>query len=271
MNTWLRRLELAQDGWTTHLQFSETGVTSGMHAFGCWAKTWHWHGRVAEVCLHDHAIGVLDDPEFLERSARAVSRVHEACFRAKSEYPQSVPHIGERLDDGRLGLYESKHATDQLRPPEDRFRPTESLPEDMSGYAELEGDLHLSSLKDAALSGLHVEDRLNHYFGRARYASDCQSREWGYLTRICPRKVGDLRVKFAPQEASTRILHESVVSAHVRSTAKSMLDLFATFAPGGARHDPETNGLPSGFSTLDEYRAEQEARKAALHNDEPDL
>lgn len=268
---WQTRLALARLGIHTDSRLSTTGIRneSGFErAYGLWAKSWYWQGWISEVSFHDHAIIDLRDRADCHRQIeRCHHRVLEVVERGLREFPDSIPCLShQKRDDGMLGLVESSWAMQNLEGRERDNYPTELLPEGLE-EAELpprprqEGYIE-AQLVNADL-GLHVEDQLNTYTGRARYARDCKDRNWHYVQRVAVRKSADHSVKFQPTEFTSLLLTESEVTEFSKTTGAMMANLFASYAPGGSRHGLTEYNLPPGFATLDEYRAEQESRRCA--------
>lgn len=81
MSTWIYRLSLARQGWTSQLRLTRHGVRrseDNIVAAGFWAKTWYWSGGISDICLHDHAMIDLNHPDANAHVAAIIRNVGEA-------------------------------------------------------------------------------------------------------------------------------------------------------------------------------------------------
>ena len=261
VNAWELRLDLAIRGWHTELRMTRMGVGNcdpNITSFGVWATRKYWQGRHADICLHDHDTVDLNAKDAIQKMMRCLENVHEACLRAAIDFPDEIPCLKDRNADGSLGLVVNTWEMQHARAPCDDLIPTEHLPDDAKGHGD--GNCHMVALRAAAVAGLHVEDSLNPYFGRSRYAGDCKDRDWGYKLRLAIRKIDDVTVTFRPHEFTTHLLHESAITSLITSSSSAILVLFRDFAPGGCRDGMTSNGLPPGFQLLQEFIAERDAK-----------
>jgi len=242
MSAWPDRLHLARQGWVTDIRLSRMGIFSAPpshQSFGFWAKRPDWHGRWGEVCLHEHVTIDLEDPETATRiMAEASASVREACDRAWAVYTDSVPC--QRMDrdpGGALGLTVSTWTTTNWKTCQLRPAPIEKIAEGMEGLSPDGDEPQLRAVLDLVAAGLHVEDRLDPWFGPARFVNDTSPRDWGYRTRIAVREQCETRVVFRPVETTTRLLDEGSATGLLRTSGQALIDLFARCAPA----------IPPGF------------------------
>ena len=260
---WEVRVGLARRGWQTELRLTRTGLTrtdKDRVAAGLWARTMHWAGGIAEVCLHEHAIFDPASPKAPARLIDLIRRVDRLCAKAEREFPDTVPcQMTERDEDGLLRLAENemltRHLTDQKRD----LTPSENIPEGMGAGL----DAHVMALLSAARDGLHVEDSINPYFGPSRYARDCENRNWGYRLRVAVRESDGVKVSFRPQEFTTRLLAPRAIVGLISGSRTSLLDLFRLYGSDGPLDGVTRNGLPPGFETLKEAIAARDKEMAA--------
>lgn len=263
-DSWTARIDLARRHWRTRTSLDANGIRQRSPTdmvFGVWANANHWAGDVSDVCLHEHLRVDLADPESVTRISAAVLRIHEACLRAERDFPDQVPCMGERLEDGRLGLAISTWHTQNLRPPQDDYRPSEAIPEGVEIASRADPDLWVRTIRDLRLAGLHVEDHLNPWAGPPRTARDCQNRSWQYDFRIQMRDTPEGRVEFRPKRFRSEELSEPVIAGQLRAAADGIRALHALYAPGGACAGTTPNGLPPGTRLLSEVIAERETRE----------
>ena len=260
---WDMRLNLAADGWATTVGVSRIGAGPGRVAVGAWATTWKWSGRIARVCLHDHALFPEDDRDALRRALGQVcGSVLEACSRARTEFPDAVPcQLAGRDPQGRIFLavnsFETPHLEEQSVM---SWRPA-ALP--VPGQAR---GLWEDAFLDAALTpGVEFEDRLDPYGGPPVLVRDPGPATWRHVPRVHVRERGGIRVaaKFHVPEASFLRLDEASVAGHVRGFLASVLARFDAHAPGGSRSGETDNGLPPGHETLEEMRARLDRERRA--------
>lgn len=262
-------MSLARRGWQTELRLTRSGLASSDQdrvAAGCWARTMHWSGGIAEVCLHEHAIFDPASPEAPARLRDLIDRVDELCRKAEREFPDTVPcQVVERGEDGLLRLavntFQTKHLLDQNR----TLTPSETIPVGV----ETGPDAHLLGLLAAARDGLHVEDALNPHFGAPRYVRDCENRKWGYRLRLAVREANGVKVSFGPSEFTTRLLAPRAVSGLICGSKAALLDLFRAYGLEGELTGSTLNGLPPGFETLREAVAAREAKSVTSVSEEP--
>ena len=263
MTPWEIRVGLARRGWQTELRLTRTGLARSDQdrvSAGCWARTWHWAGGIAEVCLHEHAIFDPASPEAPARLGQLIGRVDRLCAKAERDFPEAVPcQLMERGEDGLLLLAENDFQTRHLRDQRRDLFPSENI---LDGV-EAGPDAHLFALRVGAQDRLEVEDSLNPYFGRTRFARDCENRDWGYKLRLAVREFGGEKVSYRPQEFTTRLLAPRAVSGLIGGSKASLLDLFRSYGPEGELAGATPNGLPPGFETLAEMMAMRRAEGAA--------
>ena len=269
--SWQTRLDLARRGWHTELRFSRDGIkpsTDSTFACGIWARRHYWNGWIANICLHAHDIFDCAADDAAQRTAAVIENLAEVCTRAEAEYPDQIPcqTVG-RDDQGRIKLavseWEMRHV-DHHRP---KLYPTEAISPALDICAP--GDGHIDHLLAALSQGLEVEDSINSYFGHARFARDCKNRQWGYRLRISKRRAADgTRITYRPQVFTCESLHETHAASLVEGASAGMNRLFARYAAGGDMQGATPNGLPPSMTTLAEYRAAQEAEKAARNRDD---
>lgn len=260
---WGVRIGMARRGWQTELRLTRSGLARSDQdrvAAGCWARTMHWAGGIAEVCLHEHAIFNPDSPEAPARLIDLIRRVDRLCRKAEREFPDTVPcQLMERDEDGLLRLAESEMLTRHLRDQRLDLTPSENIPQGV----EAGPDAHVMAILAAARDGLHVEDSINPYFGPSRYSRDCENRNWGYRLRLAVREVNGVKVSFRPQEFTTRLLAPRAISGLISGSRTSILDLFRLYGPEGDLAGVTSNGQPPGFETLKEAIAARERELAA--------
>lgn len=262
--SWQCRVSLARMGIHTDTRLNTMGIgnESGFErSYGVWGKTWFWQGWITELCIHGHALIDLRHPDdAIGKMTRLHQKVLEAFKRAQVDFPDSIPCMAHKpREDGLIGLVENSWETERATQNPRRHWPTEVLAEGIEASTGdetlLRRQLHLSS------KGLHVEDALNTYTSPGRMLHDCKDRTWQFKTRIAVREFQDEKISFKPQEFSTRYLEEESASSLSQTAGDILLESFATYAPGGPKHGATGNGLPPGFKTLAEFRAEEEARK----------
>jgi len=250
---WTTRLALARSGWMTEIRLDRSGLGAdpgARIACGAWARRHDWKGWVADVVLHAHAIVDLKAEDIAEGMSRTFVRLQDACIRAEAEFVETIPCMTTRLGpEGKLELAENRWELDQVRNTARDVFPSEALPEDVRPYGA-EGEIHLEALCRLAQLGLHVEDSLNPYFGPARLIRDCKNREWGYRLRIAVREAEGRRIRFQPQEISTRILHEEVVASITENAGAALTGLFAGTADAPRSGTDSGTALPPGFAFL---------------------
>lgn len=263
--TWECRVALARMGIHTDARITTSGIrneSGHQRAYGLWGKTWHWNGWISEVCLHDHAIiDLRDEAECMEKIARVHERVLEAFERGLRDYPDCIPCLSlEKREDGWLGLIRSSWETDRSCDRPREHYPTENIP----AGAEIpeDGEVLVRAQLENARKGLDVEDYLNTFTGRARYASDCKDRDWQFATRLAVREQDGVRVTYRPREVSINMLSEAMAADLAKNTGGALLQLFSDYGNDGRHAGKTSNGLPPGFTTLDEYWAEQDRRTA---------
>lgn len=242
MSAWPDRLHLARKGWVTDIRLSRMGIASAPQShqsFGFWAKRPDWHGRWGEVCLHDHVTVNLEDPEAALRSmAQASASVREACDRAWETYRDAVPCPRmDRDPDGGIGLTVSTYHTKHWEGCTLRPSPVEKIPDGLEALSPDVGEPQLRAVLDLVAAGLHVEDRLDPWFGPSRFVHDTSPRDWGYRTRLARKQQGETRVVFRPTETTTRLLDEMSVTGLLLTSGQALTDLFARCLPA----------LPPGF------------------------
>lgn len=240
---------------------------------GLWAKTSFWGGGIADVCLHTHGKfdGSASRDDRIDLINRMTARLHETCDRARLTFPNSVPCQGLGRDEqGGIPLLENAGETGRLLESPRDIHPTEDLPEDLSAILDGDAPGLAGALVDAARDGTAVEDRLDPYFGPSRMLRDCQDRKWGYRLFLVPREFRGERIEYNRQELASRQLSEDFLCDLTRSSSASLIRMLEAHAPGGARHDPDGNGLPPGFRTVKEGIAAREAENQARCLPEPD-
>jgi hypothetical protein len=260
---WGVRIGMARRGWQTELRLTRSGLArtdEDRVAAGCWARTMHWAGGIAEVCLHEHAIFDPASPEAPARLADLIRRLDRLCLKAERDFPDTVPcQLMERGEDGLLRLAVNTFQTGHLTPQIRDLSPSEAIPPGV----EAGPDAHLLALLIAARDGLETEDSLNPHFGRPRYVRDCENRDWGYKLRLTVRKENGIKVSFRPQEFTTRLLAPQVISGLIYGSKTVLHDLFRAYGPEGDLAGVTPNGLPPGFETLAETIAAREKEMAA--------
>lgn len=260
---WGTRVGLARRGWQTELRLTRTGLARSDEdrvSAGCWARTMHWAGGIAEVCLHEHAIFDPASPEAPARLMDLIRRLDRLCAKAERDFPDTVPcQLMEREEDGLLRLAQNEMQTRHLSDQERDLTPSENIPPGV----ETGPDAHLFALLIAARDGLEAEDALNPHFGRSRYARDCEDRDWGYKLRLAVREANGVKVCFRPQEFTTRLLAPRAISGLISGSRTSLLDLFRLYGTEGELAGATPNGLPPGFETLQEAIAARKAEEAA--------
>ncbi len=268
MKPWADRLELARAGWKTDIHISRHGVgkkREGCLSCGVWAKTNYWHGRITDICIHDHGIFEPNHQDIAVGLSKLIANVKEACIRAVDEFPDSVPCVSVPLyrEDGSIRLVESGLETSHFKKGHAEHFPTEAIPEGMESGAYTVAGGHLEAMATAALKDCHVEDSLNPYFGRHRYMYDCKDRDWGYKLRIAPLEFDGTKISFKPFEYSTTYLQEGAITKMISTSAHELrMDLF-NYGKNGI-HQRRSNGLPPGMITLEEYRQKEEERISSL-------
>jgi len=263
ISPWGTRVGLARRGWQTELRLTRSGLGRSDEdrvAAGCWARTMHWAGGIAEVCLHEHTIFDPASPEAPARLADLIRRLDRLCLKAEREFPDTVPcQLMERGEDGLLCLAVNTFQTGHLTPQNRDLSPSEAIPPGV----ETGPDAHLLALLIAARDGLETEDSLNPHFGRPRYVRDCENRDWGYKLRLTVRKTNGIKVSYRPQEFTTRLLAPRAISGLIGGSRTVLSDLFRTYGPEGDLSGVTSNGLPPGFETLQEAIAARKAEEAA--------
>ncbi|MFZ3584272.1 hypothetical protein ACOI1H_19220 [Loktanella sp. DJP18] len=246
---WSDRIALTRAGWRTEMRFTRNGIASENphnRACGVWASRSDWHGVIADVYLHHHAILDLDDPDIHQKLTQLWSELRALCVRAVHTFEKDVPCI--IIKDGTLDLAVNRYASDLSAEDTRDVFPTEDLPVHLEYAVIWDGNDHLAALVDAARAGLHVEDSLNPWFGRSRMIRDCKDRTWGYRLRLTQRDSGDVKVVFKPVTFSVETLHEDCLRALVVASHASINRLFARFAAGGADDGTTDNALPPGHA-----------------------
>lgn len=252
MTAWASRLELARDGWATECRITEVGLgreRAGTHrAVGVWARTWFWSGWITEVCLHAHAIAPLAEAGIEASIDAVVADVLEACRRARAEFRDSIPCLGQGRDrEGRLKLAENSWAMGLVRDTVRRPHPLERIP----GADTSAPDVPLSRLlaRTAAEQGpfghLHVEDRLSGTYGPPQLLRDMTSRSWGYEVALAPRSWAGRPLRFKPFRRDGPDLGEKEAGQHIRETRAALDALFGLSSPGAS-------ALPEGYAWRDE-------------------
>lgn len=262
---WIDRVALARQGWHTEIRLTTQGIgqqPAGVVAAGCWARTNYWTGWITDICLHDHANIDLREADAAARLYALIASVRHTCERAAREFPDSIPcQTHPKQADGLIALAENSWDMRDIAARMRDSHPTEAIPE---GIEDAPATLpHLDRLICAALDGLHVEDAVTPHIGRARYARDCQNRDWGYRLRLAKRHSGDIKVAFRPMSFQVESLHEELVSSLTQSAHEGLSRLFSRHAPGGDLQGSTANHLPAGVRTLADHMAENDARIAA--------
>jgi hypothetical protein len=270
---WGIRVGLARRGWQTELRLTRTGLGRSDEdrvAAGFWARTMHWAGGIAEVCLHEHAIFDPASPEARAQLEGLVRRLDRLCLKAERDFQDTVPcQLMERGDDGLLVLAVNTFQTGHLIPQNRNLHPSEAIPPGV----ETGPDAHLLALLIAARDGLEAEDSLNPHFGRSRYARDCENRDWGYKLRLAVREANGVKVSYRPQEFTTRLLAPRAISGLIGGSKTVLSDLFRAYGAEGDLAGVTSNGFPPGFETLAEMivaRKAEEAARLAEREEDPD-
>jgi hypothetical protein len=273
ITAWGIRVGLARRGWQTELRLTRTGLgrsDGDRVSAGFWARTMHWAGGIAEVCLHEHAIFDLAAPDAVSRLTDLIDLVDRLCRRSQREFPDTVPcQLMERGEDGLLVLAVNTFQTGHLIPQNRNLHPSEAIPPGV----ETGPDAHLLALLIAARNGLEVEDSLNPHFGWSRYARDCENRDWGYKLRFAVREANGIKVAYRPQEFTTRLLAPRAISGLIGGSKTVLSDLFRAYGPEGDLAGATSNGFPPGFETLAEMivaRKAEEAARLAEREEDPD-
>lgn len=251
MGLWRDRVQLAARGWNTDLRVEVE--RKGSCRIGLWAKSWFWRGQVAEVSIHAHDVSPPgDDAIGLQaRLDKLSSRVCEAIDRAAIEIGDAVPCVTGVLPDGRIQL--GRHALEtrgiargsQVDPPVQAIRFSTDGPES-GAYRSALADIIASRTFD-------WRDALNNH-AEPRVIRDPAPREWQFVCQPQLRWIDGARVRAAHYrhtEFSTRLVDESVAARLTGMAAAALRDLLADHAPHGLRHDPDLDGLPPGFSRVE--------------------
>jgi hypothetical protein len=272
--TWECRVALARLGIHTDARITTVGIRNESgheRAYGLWGKTWYWQGWVTDVSLHDHTIIDLRDEEAcVAKITRVHQRVLEAFERGLREYPDCIPCLSHKeQEDGLLGLtksgWESENICDRPR----EHYPTENIP--AGAETPEDGEALVRAQLENARKGLDVEDHLNTYTGPVRYIHDCKDRDWQFATRLTVRNHDGVQVTYRPREVAINMLSEAMAAELAKNTGEALLQLFSSYGAGGIHEGKTSNGLPPGFITLEEYRAEQDRRMAEIADDTGEL
>lgn len=211
MNFWEQRVELAEARFTTRFEVSSHGRGRGRVGVGVWAKTWHWGDMINDVCFHAHVpIAETETREdLIWAMAKAGDLVHEASFRARKAFPDTIPCQVPGLNpDGTIKIVLASYNTEKARehrldkgydqthfPPQD----ADLLPRREGGEAYLDTILALLSER-ARETGLRFDwqDDLNPY-AEPRYARDPRPEVWQYVANPRIRSFAQTRVSAAGQ------------------------------------------------------------------------
>lgn len=264
MTCWRDRVALARAGWATEIRLSADGIRSkpeGVFACGFWARSSYWKGWISDIRIHDHAILDLRQKGAAAQVAALAANVREACERASRDFPDAIPCLVPGKDEnGRLRLVENDWEMRQIDARQRAFFPTENIPEGLEEESCATAGSHLDHLIEAALGGFHVEDDINPYFGRNRYARDCKNRDWGYRLRLAMRNANGVQIAFRPRPFTVQSLHEAHACGMIKTAQRSTAELFASYAPGGDLEGRTPNGLPPGEQTIEEWARENNPR-----------
>lgn len=265
MDTWTQRLTLAQQGWHTEARLTRSGVGSSdphVRSFRMWAKRMHWFGWISDITLHEGCIVSIEDPEqALQEMTHAATRVFDVCQLARREFSHTIPVLKHPISpDAPIGLVESEWAMQHVGEKDDKFIPSEDLPDDVSHYAALTDQTLLQGMILASKAGFYMEDRIDTYFGHARYASDCKDRAWGWRTRLAYDDANKTDMAFQPREITSDDLDEQLCTSLLSAASRSMVSMRQRYTSGRSQNCTK-NGFPSGFLTMDEFSQNNRARK----------
>jgi len=192
---------------------------------------------------------------------RAVGRVFDACQLAHKDFSETVPVMKHPIaDNDPIGLTVNSWAVDHLGEKREDFVPTEDLPDQISSYASTGSDTVVSAMLDTARDGFSVDDSMDTYFGRARYASDCKNRPWGWRLRLAYDDLNKTEMAYQPREISSNELDEALCAGLLTTMSQKMTAMRTSYANGDRQGSTE-NTFPTGFLTMAEFENNRRAFK----------
>jgi len=256
---WIRRLLLAERGWSTTLTLSQTGISpkSPDHfAVSLRAHRWHWRGRIAEIHLHEHGfLRAHDTDGALAAAQKVAERLDALCAQAEDTYVDAVPcQLADRGADGLWRLAENTTESLQGQAYDPDLEPTEDLPLDVTLCAGPDDQALRAALR-ALDCTQYVEDHIRPVPVPGATLRHCKNRLWGYQARMAfHSKNPPDRMAFQPRKITLDDLNETLCAGLIDAVANGL----------GALRAAKTrthNGLPPGFLTREEFAANNRATR----------
>jgi hypothetical protein len=258
-SAWTTVISLAQRNWVVDFSLANHGLTDKTkRAFGIWAKSHYWQGRIADVSLHAHAIAPVDPAlkgEALAKMRRAVGKLAEVCGRAETEYTEGFPcQTGNFLPDGRIDLVSNTWANRHWNSGRTDLFPENTILEDAASFASRDADRILETMLDLSRDH-HAEIRLDPWAGPSVVHQ--MKGTWQVNARLSRFEFGGEKLCFKPLRFRSEMLFEDVAADLLQVAEVGIERALRVAAPE----------MPPGFRTLAQYRREEEARQAARSPD----
>ncbi|MFG6082821.1 hypothetical protein ACEUZ9_004053 [Paracoccus litorisediminis] len=269
MGIWADRISLARDHWSSELRLEARGAPDGHRKIGLWARTYFWSGGISEVCFHVHDLIGTNAPDLAARIDALGSRLLEQCRRGREEYIGRVPcQLPDLFEDGRQKLAEHSRETEYLN---GRGQNAAPPPHDGSLDVEAaEAGVYCGALAGLLGQDLHYGDRIDQH-GDGLLLRNPAPRIWRHRAEPTFTTRNGIRLKFQPTSFENRDFSEVAMASHVTASVARLGRLMDEYAPSGSKHGQTGNGLPPGYQTLAEYRAEAEARLVNARLDDDGL
>lgn len=219
VNTWEKRLKLAQLGWITELELKKE---SKEWFFTSRVERWDWHQhRCDRVGFYNMGfLDIKDTETAMQKMYDSLTRASNLALRAWEEFPDSIPRQNTGSNRLEVPLEVEPIATRIIFAPHSpaNCHPTEFVT--LEGMVDEEEDVTLLSILAIASQDINYQDKFT-CLGR-NINSPYKNRTWGLDYCLTPITWHGKKLRYSPLHFSLESNLESLVGASLMGSLSSI-------------------------------------------------